>query len=79
LPGVDPRRGLLDVGGSVLKQNFGTATVTDIRSIHEVVEELRQRNSDTAHSVSSQLTYVKDSGKINAEAIASLSSVVKTK
>ena len=56
----------------MLKHIFGTATVTDIRSIHEGVEELRQRNS-----VSSQLIYVKDSGKINAEAIANLSSVVK--
>ena len=60
----------------MLNHIFGTATVTDIRSIHEVVE-LRQRNSDIAHSVSSQLTYVKDLGKINAEAIANLSSVVK--
>jgi len=59
LPRLDPRRGLLDVGGLVLKRIFGTATVTDIRSIHEVVEELRQRNSDMAHSVSRQLTYVK--------------------
>jgi len=65
------------VGGLVLKHIFGTATVTDIRSIHEVVDELRQRNSDIAHSVSNQLTYVKDLGKINAEEIASLYSVVK--
>jgi len=34
LPRVDPRRGLLDVGGLVLKQIFGTATVADIHSIH---------------------------------------------
>ena len=76
-PRLDPRLGLLDVGGSVLKHIFGTATVTDIRSIQEVVEELRQRNSDTAHSVSNQLTYVKDLGKINAEEIVNLTSVVK--
>ena len=61
----------------MLKRIFGTATVTDIRSTHEVVEELRQRNSDIPHSVSSQLIYVKDSGKIKAEAIANFSSVVK--
>ena len=77
LPRVDPRRGLLDVGGLVLKHIFGTAKVTDIRSRHEVVDELRQRNSDIAHSVSNQLTYVKDLGKINAEEIANLSGVVK--
>ena len=62
LPRVDPRRGLLDVGGSVLKHIFGTATVTDVRSIHEIVDELRQRNSDIAHSVSNQLTYMMDLG-----------------
>jgi len=77
LPRVDPHRGLLDVGGLVLKQIFGTVTVADIHSIHEVVDELRQRNSDIAHSVLNQLTYVKDLGKINAEAIENLSSVVK--
>ena len=38
---------------------------------------MRQRNSDIAHSVSYQLSYVKDLGKVNAEAIANLSSVIK--
>ena len=74
LPRLDPRRGLLDLGGLILKQMFGTATVSDIQ---EVLDELRQRNSDTVHSVSNQLSYVKDLGKINAEAIANLSNVVK--
>jgi len=77
LPRVDPRRGLLDVGGLVLKHIFGTATVTDIHLIHDVVDELRQRSSDIAQSVSNQLTYVKDLGKINAEATAKSSRVVK--
>lgn len=77
LPRVHPFRGLLVVGGLVLKYLFGTATVTDVQLIHEVVEELRQRNSDIAHSVLNQLSYVQDLGKINAESIANLSSVVK--
>jgi len=77
LPRVDPRHGLLDVGGLVLKQIFGTATIADIQSIHEIVDELRQGNSDIAHSVSNQLTYVEDLAKINAEAITNLSSVLK--
>ena len=29
LPRLDPRRGLLDLGGLVLKQVFGTATLSD--------------------------------------------------
>jgi hypothetical protein len=37
----------------------------------------RQKNSDIVHSVSDQLSYVKNLGKINAEAIANLSNVVK--
>jgi len=77
LPRVDPRRGLLYVGGLMLKHVFGTSTVADIHSIHEAADELQQRNSDIVHSVSNQLTYAKDLGKVKAEAIANLSSVVK--
>jgi hypothetical protein len=55
----------------VLKHIFGNATVADIHSIHEALDELRQRNSDISHSVSNQLTFVKDSGKVNAECIFS--------
>jgi len=62
LPRVDPSRGLLEIGGLVLKHIFVTATVTHIRWIHEVVDELRQRSSDIAHYVSYQLTYLKDLG-----------------
>ena len=62
LPRLDPRRGLLDLGGLILKQMFGTATVSDL---HEVLDELRQKNSDIVHSVSDQLSYVKNLGKIN--------------
>jgi len=76
-PGVDKRRGLLDVGGLMLKHIFGTATVTDIHALHEVVDALKQQNSDIAHSVGNQLTYVRDLGKLNAEAVVNLSSVVR--
>ena len=41
---------------------------------------MQLKNSDIAHSLSNQLTYVKDlstSSKINADAIANLSSTVK--
>ena len=41
LPRLDPRRGLLHVGGLVLKQIFGTATVSDVHMIHEVLDKLR--------------------------------------
>ena len=55
---------------------FGTATVTDIHLKHEI-DELQQRNYEIAHLVSNQVTYVKDLGKVNSEAVANLSSMVK--
>ena len=44
-----------------------------------MLDELRQRNSNIVHSVSNQLSYVKDLGNIKTEAIANLSNVVKEK
>ena len=76
-PGLDRRRGLLNVGGMVMKHVFGIATIADVHTLHEVVEALKQQNSDIAHSIDSQLSYVKDIGKLNTEAVVNLSSVVK--
>jgi len=59
-----------------MKKIFGTANVSNI---HGVLDELRQGNSNIVHSVSNQLSYVKDLGNINAEAKANLSNVVKEK
>jgi hypothetical protein len=80
LPRLDPRRALLDYGGTILKTLFGAATISDINSFHDVINDLQVKNLDISHSLSSQLTYVKDlstTTKINSEAITNLSSVIK--
>jgi hypothetical protein len=41
LPRLDSRRGLVDIGGTVLKTIFESATVSDVQSLHGVIEELR--------------------------------------
>ena len=54
-----PRRGLLNLGGNILKTFFGKATVSDIHELHGVLD-LQNRNSDIDHSLANQLTYVKE-------------------
>jgi len=47
--------------------------------VHDVVNDLQQRNADIVHSLANQLTFVKDlstTSKINAEAIANLSTIL---
>jgi len=38
LPKLDSRRGLTNLGGTILKTLFGTATVTDIHLLHETID-----------------------------------------
>ena len=45
LPRPDPRRGLLILGGNIVKTIFGTATVSDIHELHGVLD-LQNRISD---------------------------------
>ena len=51
LPKLDRRRGLVDFGGAVLKTLFGTATVSDIHDLHEVISELQSSQRDVIHSI----------------------------
>ena len=51
LPRPDPRRGLLNLGGNILKTIFGTATVSDVQELHGVLDDLQNRNSDNVHSL----------------------------
>ena len=53
LPRPDPRRGLLNLGGNILKTIFGTATVADVHELHGVLDDLQNRNSDIVHSLTS--------------------------
>jgi hypothetical protein len=80
IPRRDSRRGLIDFGGTVLKSLFGVSTISDIHLLHDTLNELQSRNSDIVHSLSSQVTYVKNLDtvtKVNANAIANLSTTVK--
>ena len=56
LPRLDPRRGLINFGGSILRTLFGTATVSDIRQLRDTLHELQHQNSDIIHSLSNQVT-----------------------
>ena len=56
LPRPDPRRGLLNLGGNILKTISGTATASDVHELHGVLD-LQNRNSDIVHSLANQLTY----------------------
>jgi hypothetical protein len=41
LPRPDPRRSLFGIGGSVLKSLFGVVKESDIRSLHETLDDVR--------------------------------------
>ena len=80
LPKLDSRRGLIDFGGTILRTLFGTATLTELHSLHETLDELKSTDSDIAHSLLSQIGYIKNlvsTVKVNAAVIANLSNVVK--
>jgi hypothetical protein len=38
---LDPRRGLLNLGGTMLKALFGTAVVSDMTQLHNLFDELQ--------------------------------------
>ena len=80
LPRRDRRRGLINLGGEVLKSIFGVATNSDIHLLHHTLNELQSSTFDIANSVSNQVMYVKKldtATKVNANAVANLSSIVK--
>ena len=59
LPRLDRRRGLLNLGGTVLKTLFGTATIFVIQELHSLFGDLKTKNADIVHSLENQLPYVK--------------------
>jgi hypothetical protein len=56
LPRLDRRRSILGVGGTILRMLFGTATLADLNNLHSTLDELKDKNSDLVHSLSSQVT-----------------------
>jgi hypothetical protein len=80
LPRVDARRGLIDLGGSLLKALFGTATVTDLNTLHDTVRALDENEENVIHVVNQHVTYIKqldESVELNAKAITNLSKWTK--
>jgi hypothetical protein len=75
LPRLDRRRSLLN-----LETLFGTATISDVNSLHNVLNELQLNQKDIVHSMSNQVTYIKTLDIMtitNVQAITKLSNIVK--
>ena len=80
LPKLDPRRGLINFGGAMLKALFGNAVDSDITSLHNNFDELQSRQKDIVHSVANQFIYINKLDTIisvNADAIADLSGIIR--
>jgi hypothetical protein len=80
LPRPTRKRGLLNVGGTVLKTLFGTATVVDLQSLHNTMDGLQRRQETVTHSLNRQLTYFRDLDETvgrDHKAIIDLSSAIR--
>ena len=79
-PKKEPKRSLMNLGGTVLRTLFGTATMTDLHRLHEALGELQDKNSEVAHSLSKQVTFIRNLNTVaslNTKALVNLSSIVK--
>ena len=61
MPKLDRRQGPIDFGGAVLNTLFRTAIISDVHELHEVFNELLGSQTDVIHSISKQVTYMKQS------------------
>jgi hypothetical protein len=80
LPPPNRKRGLIDLGGSVLKAQFGTATVRDMNTLHHTLNQLHKWQEEVAHSVEQQVTYFTRLNKdvqFNYMAISNLSTTLR--
>jgi hypothetical protein len=78
---LDRCRGLLNLGRTILKTLFGTATFSDLNQLQGTIDELKYKEADIIHSLANQLIYVKGLGqntRINTDAISNMSSIVKS-
>jgi len=80
LPKVDRRRGLINLGGKILKVLFGTATEKDVDNLHKTIDAIQANGVDIVHSLNKQVTYLRQldgTVRSNHEAIANLSATLK--
>lgn len=74
------RRGLINVGGDVLKFLFGVATTQQMQELHTIVEHIRTRDGEVIHAIQKQLTYFKSIDEAiseNAMGLATVARVLK--
>jgi hypothetical protein len=79
-PKKEPKLSLMNLGGSVLRALFGTATMADLHRLHEAMGELEDKNSEVAHYLSKQVTFIRNLNSfasLNNEALVNLSTLVK--
>jgi hypothetical protein len=57
------KRGLFNVGGTILIRLIGTVTVLDLNEIHATVEELHQKHDAITHSIDRHLIYFREIDK----------------
>jgi hypothetical protein len=53
------KRGLLDIGGEVLKFLFGVVTTPQLEELHNTVERIRVKEGDVIHAMQQQITYLR--------------------
>jgi hypothetical protein len=56
LPKPERKRGLINMGSSLLKVLFGTATVADLAGLHATVDKLSQNQETAVHALNDQAT-----------------------
>jgi hypothetical protein len=80
LPKPERKRGLINMGGSLLKVLFGTATVADLAGLHTTVDKLSQNQEAVVHAVNDQVTYIEqlDSNvKFNHQAVTNMAAILR--
>lgn len=73
------KRGLINVGGTILKTLFGTMDSDDLERINSAVTELEKQTHNIIHAQDEQLTVIKklnDRVSINSISIANLTHIV---
>jgi hypothetical protein len=80
LPKPSRKRGLLNLGGSILRFLFGAATDIDLEQLHVAIHNLNDKQDHVAHALDQQMTYFKrmdDTINFNYHAVVNLSSVLR--
>jgi hypothetical protein len=72
------RRGLINLGGQVLKFLFGTATNSEVQELQSIVSNYENQKQDIILAVKSQLTLLQTVGKETKQSTVDLLNVART-